>query len=138
MKPLRYIIAVSVTMFMVSSVFAERSLEFEATPQNVGLYDMIDARILLSSDENTSVNAVSIGGIDNFSVISQGKSTSVQIINGDMQQKTEFQLKLQAKKQGDFVLGPVIIGEGTGAVSASGVTIHVTDIPVAMSSTTST
>jgi hypothetical protein len=68
---------------------------------------------------------VSIGWIENFEVINQSRSQSMQIINGRQSTQVQLVLNLQPKEVGTFTLGPARVDTPQWAITSQSVIIEV-------------
>lgn len=68
---------------------------------------------------------VSIAWIENFEVVNQSRSQSIQVINGRQSSQVQLQLNLKPKEVGTYTLGPAVVDTPQGAVSSQSVLIEV-------------
>lgn len=98
--------------------FADDTIQFEVSTQELELWDDIKMNIQFESPENTQEELqIDIPGLENFEVFSQGQSFSFESVNGEAQSMLQYTIVASAKTPGTFSLWPVVLGSGSGALT---------------------
>ncbi|MDD4152027.1 MAG: BatD family protein [Candidatus Gracilibacteria bacterium] len=110
-------------------VFAGNKLEvnLETDKKEIDLTQNLQIKIIIKQigENNLDLGDLSLSGIDNFSVVGQSNSTSVEIVNNDAKSISSIIYDLKAKNVGNFIIGPAIIKIGTGTYQTNKIDIKV-------------
>ena len=99
----------------------------QTEPSSVQVGESFNLKFILKTVTNSEV---AIPDLNDFSIISgPNKSVSVQSINGNWNQLTEYSYVLMPRKSGIFVIGSASVRTSSGVLKTEPIKIEVRDVP---------
>ncbi|MGA1826532.1 MAG: BatD family protein, partial [bacterium] len=123
-----YILFLFFTLFFfsVESVYASKiSVNIQVDKSRITLDDRI--RLTISVEGSSSPDDPQLPSLDAFDVISSGRSSRIQIVNGRMTSSIDFNYILIPNKKGRFTIPPISLKVQGKNYTTSSVVIEVTD-----------
>lgn len=119
---MKYILLSIVSVLLLPGMVLAQTLDLQTTTTSVDINNWFGATIVVDSIQ---WGDVAIAGIENFEVVSQSRSQSIQIINGSQTAQITLNLNLKPKETWTFTLGPATIQTPQWVVSSQSVLIEV-------------
>lgn len=111
----------------ISAVFSQ-SLQLNASTTETIINQPISITIVL--DGVIRSGNINVVWIDQFHLLGQSQSTSMQVINWVTRAQVQLAIQLEPTTTWTFVLWPAILWEWTGGIQSNTVTISVKDLPI--------
>ena len=111
-----------VWVFVISGYIHAQSVVLETTTTLADINTPLWATVTIDGLQGGDVH---IAGLDNFDVVSQSRSQSIQIINGRQAAQVQLQLRLQPQEVGTFTLWPAIVQSGNEEYTSQSILIEV-------------
>jgi hypothetical protein len=110
------------------SAQAELSLSLKLNRQEIAMGESARLVVTLSGTQNADTRP-SIQGLEDFTVSPGGTSSRMEIINGKVSSKLEFNFFVQPRAEGEYSLGPAVIKTGGKVYTSSQVKLKVLKSP---------
>ncbi len=121
-------ILLSVLIFVPAFNAFAKEIEISAVVDktSISVNESIDLTVTISGGKGS----VDVSGIQDFTVISHGTSTRLQIINGQASKKTSYNYTLIPKRDGDLIVPPLPVSTDRGIFNTKVITIRVSQKPI--------
>lgn len=121
----KIVISFFLSLFVISSVFAEETLSLQLDRQKVEVWQTFSLHLEVANDGDTQVDKVDIAGLDGFTQVGHSRSTKMFMVNGKTQVSVWIDIALEATKEGEFTIWPAKMQIWKKNVSSNTVKIQV-------------
>jgi len=121
-------ILLSVLIFVPAFNAFAKEIEISAVVDktSISVNESIDLTVTISGGKGS----VDVFCIQDFTVISHGTSTRLQIINGQASKETSYNYTLTPKRDGDLIVPPLPVSTDKGIFNTKVITIRVSQKPI--------